>query len=254
MEHSAPPLVSVVVPIHNEGDRIEANLAHIVHHLEDIGTSFEVVAVDDGSSDSTWDAVNRANQAVPGIRLLRHLDNKGKGSCLRDGILASTGTWILLVDADLELPIELSRTFFEIQRATGADIVVGSKRHPNSVVTYPRTRRLLSQIYYWVIALTFNLPVSDTQVGFKLIRGSLGRRIARHALVNRFGGDIELLVSARLAGARMVDAPIALTFGRKGGGRISPRTVVEISKETAGVWFRRYINGHYVRALQDPTR
>lgn len=248
---SAPPFVSVIVPIHNEADRIEGNLAHIVHQLENRGLSFEIIAVDDGSCDSTWDVLNRAKQTLPGVRILRHRKNTGKGACLKDGILESKGTWVILVDADLELPIELMQPFFDIQRATGADIVVGSKRHPDSVVVYPFSRRLLSWVYYRIIALFFDLPVSDTQVGFKLVRGSLARQVASHALVNRFGGDIELLVTARLAGASMVDAPIVLTFGRKGTGRITPSTVVDIARETAGVWFRRYISGHYFRALQE---
>ena len=252
MGFSNPPFVSVIVPVHNEAEQIERNLNHIIRHLESGGISFEVLAIDDGSSDSSWDALTRVKQSVPEIRLLRHLKNTGKGSSIRDGILGSTGTWILLVDADLELPIELSQTFFEIQRATGADIVVGSKRHHDSVVAYPLSRRFLSRVYFWLIVLVFDLPVSDTQVGFKLIRGSLARRIASHALVNRFGGDIELLVTARLAGAKMVDAPIRLTFGRRGGGRITPNTVIEILRETSGVWYRRYITGHYLRALHGP--
>ena len=249
MSFTTPPFLSVVVPVHNEADRIEGNLTHIARYLKKSGLSFEVLAIDDGSSDSSWDALSRAKHEMPDLRLLRHPKNSGKGSSIRDGILGSRGTWVLLVDADLELPIELFQSFLEIQRVTGADIVVGSKRHRDSAVSYPFARRLLSRVYFWVIALAFDLPVSDTQVGFKLIRGSLARRITNHALVNRFGADIELLVTARLTGASMVDAPITLTFGRKGGGRITPRTVIDILKETAGVWYRRYINGHYIRAL-----
>ncbi|MDG6969849.1 MAG: glycosyltransferase family 2 protein [Nitrososphaerota archaeon] len=254
MSSLSTPFVSVVVPIHNEADRIEDNLAHIAHYLRCTGVSFEVLAIDDGSSDSSWEALNRVVQVNSSVRLLRHTRNIGKGFSLRDGILGSKGTWVLLVDADLELPIELLRTFIEVQSATWADVVVGSKKHAGSVVVYPLARRVLSRVYSWVISIAFDLPISDTQVGFKLLRGSLARKIAGYTLVGRNGWDVEMLVAAKLAGAKMTDAPVTLTFGRGGRGRVTPSTVLEILKETAGIWFRRYIDGHYLRALGCPPR
>ncbi len=248
------PEISVVIPVHNEAEALEGNIRRIHDFVGRLGLPFELVAVDDCSSDGSWDVLRRLAESGLSLRVIHHATNLGKGSALRSGLGASEGSWAVLVDADLELPIEMLTSFIDIQHRTSADLVVGSKRHPQSRVVYPLSRRILSRAYNLGVRTFFDLPVSDTQVGFKLIRGPLARQLSRSAVVKRFAIDVELLVQARLLDAQMADAPVMLQYSRAGLGRITLRTVVEIARETAGVWYRRYITGFYSRALESPGR
>jgi len=248
------PLLSVVLPVYNEGANLERNLRHMADYLTQVGSTFEIIAVDDFSTDGSWELLQRLVDSGFPLRTLRHPRNIGKGMALRNGVALSTGEWIVLVDADLELPIEMLSSFRRCQELTGADLVVGSKRHPDSQVHYPFRRRLLSRSYNLALRTLFDLPVSDTQVGFKLIRGDLARRISHSSLVRGFAIDVESLVQARLLQAKMADAPIELTFSRQGAGRVTIRTILQMSRETAGIWYRRYITGFYVHALAESSR
>jgi dolichol-phosphate mannosyltransferase len=247
--HEPGPMLSILMPVHNEADVIAANIDHTVSFLAGLPLSSELVVVDDGSSDGSWRILKGRANGIDRVRLLRHSINIGKGSAIRDAIQESRGEWLVLIDADLELPVELLSKFIDIQKATGADLVVGSKRHPESVVEYPWTRRILSRAYNLLVRSLFQLKVSDTQVGFKLLRGDLARKLGRGTLVKRFAIDVEVLVAAQLLGARVVDAPIRLRYSREGAGRVNVATILEIARETAGIWYRRYVTGYYFGAL-----
>jgi glycosyltransferase involved in cell wall biosynthesis len=247
--NKSTPSLSIVIPVHNEGEVIERNLTHVLRYLATLRVPFEIIAVDDYSTDGSWQIIEKLANAGNSLRIIRHSQNSGKGSALKDGLQVSSGDWVVLIDADLELPIELIPAFRDVQQVTGADMVVGSKRHPESHIEYPLSRRLLSRGYTLAVRTLFDLPVSDTQVGFKLVRGTLARRLSRSSLVKRFAIDVELLVQAKLLKAQMADAPIDLRFSRAGPGRLTVRTILDISRETVGVWYRRYITGFYERAL-----
>ena len=243
------PSLSVVIPVYNEIGKLERNLRHCVAYLSGQSDRFEILAVDDFSTDGSWELLEQLRESGLPIRTSRHPRNLGKGMALRNGLGLSSGEWVVLIDADSELPIEMLSSFRRIQVSTGADLVVGSKRHPHSRIHYPLRRRFLSRGYNLIVRWIFDLPVTDTQVGFKLIRGDLARRLSRSSLVKRFAIDVEFLVQASLLSANLVDAPVELKFSRKGSGRVTVRTVLEISRETAGIWYRRYISGFYARAL-----
>ncbi len=251
--------LSVVVPVFNEKDRVAETIPRISRYLTTAFPDHEIVAVDDGSSDGSAAILERLRGVIPRLRVVRYVPNQGKGVAVRAGFDAATGQWIAVVDADLELPIELLHEFFQIQEQTGADVVVGSKRHPESVVEYPKVREKLSRAYGFGIRLLFGLPIRDTQVGFKLLDRRRVMSIAPRLVARRYAFDVELLVLLDRYGSRIAEAPVRLRFSRVGAGRIRFRTIANMVRETGGIWYRLYVTGGYAvggkrRRVRPPPR
>lgn len=241
--------LSVVIPVYNECQRIESTLRTVSEYLKVHHPEHEIIAVDDGSSDGTGVILQELTTRIGGLRAIRYTPNRGKGAALRRGFEAATGEWVAIVDADLELPIDLLQTFFEVQRSSGARIVVGSKRHPESVIDRPRVRRWLSRGYNLLVTTAFRLPVNDTQVGFKIFHRDTITGVTRCALVKRYAMDVELLIVQHLLGFSMAEAPVRIGTARPGAGRFRVGTILDIFRETVGIWYRLYITGFYHRAL-----
>jgi hypothetical protein len=133
------------------------------------------------------------------------------------------------------------------------DIVVGSKRHPQSHVSYPWFRRLQSLVYQLVIRILFNLNVSDTQTGHKLLRRDVVTDVVPLLAVKRFAFDLELLVVAHKLGYRKIaEAPIELSY--QFDSTVSPRTVLEILWDTAAIFYRLRITRYYDRRRAELAR
>jgi hypothetical protein len=154
------------------------------------------------------------------------------------------------MDADLEIHPRQLLKFMEEMERTGADIVIGSKRHPKSKVDYPMKRRLLSWGYNILIRGLFNLKLTDTQPGFKLFRREVLDKELPKLVVKKWAFDLELLVNADQDGFKIVEAPIELNFNREDGGRIGFGTVRNIFQDTLGIFYRLRIIKYYERQGQ----
>jgi len=245
--------VSVVLPVYNESEEIAESLRHVSSYLASEFPDHEIIAVDDGSTDGSADVLERLTASIPHLKVVRYTPNEGKGMAVRRGAEAASGEWLAVVDSDLELPIEMLHEFFEVQRKTHSHVVVGSKYHPDSVVRYPKVRRRLSRGYGFGIRWLFALPVSDTQVGFKLFDRRSVAAVAPCLVVNRFAFDVELLVLLRDLGVKFGEAPVTLTFSKVGLGRMKLRTILNMAAETIGIFLRLYVTGYYARAVSRPA-
>jgi glycosyltransferase involved in cell wall biosynthesis len=170
----------------------------------------------------------------------------GKGFALRYGVARSRGQIVTFIDGDGDIdPAQIS-AYLQIMRETGADIVVGSKRHPASQVIYPPLRRLYSAVYQLLLRLLFRLEVRDTQVGLKLFRRAVLAAVLPRIVVKRYAFDLELLVVARHLGfSHVVEAPVRI--GRRFSSTINRRAIVSILWETAAIWYRRNVLRYYDR-------
>ena len=244
-------MLSVVLPAYNLGGVIRENLRRCAEYLGG-NIPFELVPVDDGSADATADELRRAAREHPSVHPVFLARNEGKGAALRAGADAARGSHILLLDADLDLlPLPLPR-FFREMRDCGADIVIGSKMHPESEIDYPLRRRIASRVYYGLVKLLVGLPVRDTQTGMKLFRAEALRLAFDRMLAKRFAFDLEVLAIARGAGYRIAEAPVAMHFGEKMGS-LTTRNVRETLNDTLAVFYRLRILRYYARLLPLPT-
>jgi glycosyltransferase involved in cell wall biosynthesis len=182
----------------------------MVRILDRLTVPYEVIVVSDGNTDET--AVRARQVPCPHIRVLGYPENRGKGYALRYGTNAARGELVAFIDGDLDIhPVGIAR-FLDILRLKDVDAVVAAKSHPDSVVNYPRFRRLQSDTFRLIVRLMFGLNVSDTQTGLKLFRRQVLDECLPHVGTDGFAFDLELLVLANDAGFKVVEGPVDLDF------------------------------------------
>ncbi len=205
-------MISLVIPVHNEADVLEGNLNQLVDHMQSFSSSFEVVLVENGSSDSTFRIAENISQSDPRVRALS-LPVKDLGGSLRKGILEANGKYLIWY------PIDLSVNFDYIQKSLEEikdhDIIVGSKEHPLSSVTRSSKRRYLSFVYNSIVNLLFGLGFSDTQC-VKTLNAESVKPIAKKAKSSGIMWEVELLYLAKKANLRLKEVPVSVHDTRKG--------------------------------------
>ena len=242
------PRLSIVVPVYNGGDEIVDNLAVIRRDAggdlppEDV----ELIVVSDGSIDGTTERLIEGQSDVD-MHVLHYDRNFGKGYAVKLGAIEASGTWIALVDADLDLDPSLIPIYLETVQRERLDFAIGSKRHPDSAVIYPRSRRVASWAYQQLNRVLFQLDVRDTQVGLKVFSRDVAEDIVPLLLVKQFAFDLELLAVARAFGYRRVrELPVRLDY-RFTGSEVRSKTVARALWDTAAVFYRLRILRTYQR-------
>lgn len=239
------PELSVVAPAFNQAETIEATLTEILRRLDARGLDFELIVVSDGSHDDTYAAARRVTD--PRVQVLDYDRNLGKGFAVRTGSLAARGEWVAWIDSDLDLDPSRVADFLARAREEDLDVVVGSKRHPDSEVEYPRRRRVYSWLYQRLVRVLFSLDVRDTQVGMKLLRREVLERVLPVVLVKRYAFDLEVLAVSRHFGfGRIVESPITLEYQFTGSG-VGWRAIVHALWDTAAVFYRLRLRRYYDR-------
>jgi len=236
-------MLSIIMPAHNLGPIIAESIKR-VHAVFAGQLPFEIVAIDDGSDDNTQSELERIQSAIPELHSVRINRNTGKGAALRNGFQVSRGSFILFLDADLELPPSQASLFFKIMEDERADVVIGSKRHPNSVLEYPWHRRLVSTCYFALVKLLFGLPIRDTQTGMKLFKRAPLEWAFPRLLVKRFAFDLELLAVIHRKSFRIAESPVELQYRGK-TGCVSYTNVKTIALDTLAVFYRLRILRYY---------
>jgi hypothetical protein len=237
----------VVVPVYNGGDEVVENVGVIRDAVtsELPGEDVEVVVVSDGSIDGTAERLLETRSE--GNRVIHYDRNLGKGYAVKAGALASHGAWVALIDADLDLDPRSIPTYLEAARADRLDFAIGSKRHPESVVQYPRSRRLASWCYQRLNRLLFRLDVRDTQVGLKVFSRRVADDVLPLLLVKRFAFDLELLaVATSLGYGRIRELPVRLDYRFTGSG-VTSLAVLGALWDTAAIFYRLRILRTYER-------
>ncbi|MBL9085704.1 MAG: glycosyltransferase [Planctomycetia bacterium] len=242
------PALSVIVPALDEGPHVRAHLARIVASVARLGRPFEVVLVDDGSADQTGAEARAAAAADPRVRVVAHARNLGKGAALATGCAEARGEVLVFLDADLEISPDEIGPLLARMDAAGAAVAVGSKYAPGAHEHRPWHRALLSRVYLGVTSVLFRLPIRDTQTGLKALRRDVARALVPALRTRRWAWDVELLLLAHRAGARIVAAPVTVDF-RRPGVRIGARGFLDSGLDTLAVFLRDRGLGAYGRAV-----
>ncbi len=161
--------LTVVMPAFNEAERIYRNLIETADQIEKFLDDYRILAVNDGSTDNTKSEIKRAMGRNPKIGMISYTHNRGKGYAVRRGLAAARSEYAAFLDSDLELPPYLLENLLKIAEDDGADVVIGSKMHPESKIEYPFFRKVMSFGYYFYLKLLFGMKIHDTQTGIKLL-------------------------------------------------------------------------------------
>jgi dolichol-phosphate mannosyltransferase len=247
-----PPLLTLILPTYNAGAYVVKNVREIVHTIEALEESFEVLVVCDGSTDNTAAAVRDIED--PRIRTLHYEQNQGKGHAICFGIAHARGRLVGWLDADLD--IDADAIVIGVRKFQGAEIdgVIGSKRHRESEVDYPPLRRLLSWGFQRLTRLLVQVKVRDTQVGAKVFRREMLDVVAPLLLIKRYAFDLELLaVGVEFGFDRIEEIPIRLHY-RFTGTSIDRQAVQRMFLDTLAIAYRIHLRHWYVRQFSAQQR
>jgi O-antigen/teichoic acid export membrane protein/glycosyltransferase involved in cell wall biosynthesis len=237
--------LSLVVPAFNAAAYIQDSIARITTTLDRLERSYEVIVVGDGCTDGTAAAVAAAKH--PHVRLIEYAANQGKGHAVCYGAAHAEGSLIGWLDADLDVsPAVIIDAVNTLQRGD-VDAVIGSKRHPQSQVEYPRIRRVLSGGFQALVRILFRIKVRDTQVGAKVFRGEMLRTVVPLLLIKRYAFDLEVLaVGAEFGFDRIEETAVELDYRFTGTG-INLGAVRRMFLDTLAIAYRIHLRHWYVR-------
>lgn len=197
----------MIIPAYNEEKRIKKTLEKILLYLEKLKYNYEIIVVNDGSTDKTKEVVLSLKNKK--IKILDNPKNKGKGYSVKQGFLAATKQWVLFTDADLSTPIEELETCFRY--GDSAQVIIGSRNLPMSqiVVKQPWLRSTFGKIFPLFVRILLLPHIQDSQCGFKLFHHDVAKAIAEKQQLDGFCFDAEQLFLAKKRGNKIKEVPIS---------------------------------------------
>jgi glycosyltransferase involved in cell wall biosynthesis len=195
------PFLSIVVPLYNEAENIDALLAELEEALRGIPGNGEVILVDDGSRDGSWERLQAASTSRPWLRAIRFLSNRGQTAAMTAGMNAARGELIAFVDADLQNDPREIKTMIEPILAGQADVVCGWRTTRNDPAL---TRTFPSVVANFLIRRLIHVPVHDLGCTLKVFRRAYLQDVALFGEMHRF-----LAAYAYAQGARIQEVPVS---------------------------------------------
>lgn len=240
--------ISLVVPVYKQENTVIKNIQSLDSVLRALPYKYELIVVVDGFLDRTFEKAKKLESKMKNLKVFGYKKNRGKGHAVKLGILKGNGDVIGFIDGGMDIdPIGIS-LFLDIMQFHDADIVIGSKLHPESRVDYPLVRRILSWGYRTIIRILFGLSVRDTQVGIKFFKKKVAKDVFPRILVKAFAFDVEVLAIGFDRGyKRIYEAPVVLNF--KGVSSITAisfwKIVFQMLWDTLAVFYRLRILKFY---------
>jgi dolichyl-phosphate beta-glucosyltransferase len=214
------PLLSVVVPAYNESARLPLALETVGPYLEKSGVDYELILVDDGSSDQTFEQMRAAAEADPRIKAI-HNEHLGKGRAVATGVLATRGELVLISDTDFSTPIEEWVRLRAALDDFGAQVAIGSRAKRGArEIEQPIHRVLMGKSFNLLVQVIALPGLWDTQCGFKLFKGKVAREVFDKLHTDGFAFDVEALMRARRAGYKVAEVPVV--WRHSAPSRIAP--------------------------------
>jgi len=205
------PFLSIIIPAHNEAERLPSTLEKIDRFLAQQAYPAEVLVVENGSSDATLTLAQSYQERMPYLRVLTEAP-RGKGLAVRRGMLAAQGEYRFLCDADLSMPIDQVNRFLPPALA-GVDVAIGSRELPGSVrYDEPGYRHLIGRVFNAMVRGLVLPGIQDSQCGFKCFRGDVADAVFPLQTLVGMSFDAEVLFIARQMGYSMCEVAIDWYF------------------------------------------
>ena len=232
-------MLSIVIPCYNEQERLPRTIEQVERYLDGKGVSYELILVDDGSSDGTRTVMDEAAGRNSFVRLEALPRNRGKGRALAEGVAVAKGSEILVTDADLSTPIdELPKLQAELDK--GAGVAIGSRALPGSrvEVSQPVYRVLMGKAFNLLVQVVLLPGIWDTQCGFKLFRADVAHEAFAELTTDGFGYDPEVLYRAKRRGVKIAEGPVV--WRNSAPTKVSPiKSSLDMFRHVLRIRFRR---------------
>jgi dolichyl-phosphate beta-glucosyltransferase len=203
-------MISIIIAAYNEEHRIGESLLKIRDYLTGTALDYEIIVVDDGSTDHTKQILTHYYSEITDFKIISYQINRGKGYALRQGVLASKGEIVLLTDADLSTPIEELSHMLHLISSGEYDVVIGSRALKTSMIIkkQPWWRQGMGKVFNRFVKLIVLNDFHDTQCGFKIFSGKTARSLFKEARIDRFAYDVEILAMAIRQGFKILEVPV----------------------------------------------
>lgn len=238
--------LSIIIPAYNISDIIQMTIKNFSKILNVIGRSYEIIVVNDGSTDQTLSVLQQTKKNYSNLDIISYEQNKGKGHAVRTGILRSRGDWVMYVDGDLDIVVDelLLKYLDELKNY---DLLIASKEHPSSKLNIQFERRFLSKIFGIIVRLLTGLKIKDTQVGLKIGNGESMRYIFNIMSIDGFAFDVEFLVIASLLKMRIKEMPVQMNLRN----RFIISYIARMFRDTFLVSYRYRIKHYYQKLINE---
>lgn len=201
--------LSFVIPAYNEESYIEDTLGNLETMAKDEQIEYEIVVVDDGSKDNTFNKASQyAKSSGHNVKVIHYPKNAGKGYAVKTGFMQAKGDIVIFIDSDMDIDLNIISSYIEALK--DADIAIATKCHPDSSVKMTFERRIMSRTFNVLFRILVGLNLKDTQVGLKAMRKNAFNNIFPRLAVKRFAFDVELLAVANLYGLKITEMPVKM--------------------------------------------
>ena len=205
------PFLSIIIPAYNEESRLPDTLEQVFHFLGKQSFESDVIVVENGSTDRTFDVAQKFAEQHKSLRVI-HNEERGKGGAVQRGVREASGKYVFICDADLSMPVEEISKFLP-PVLQDFDIAIGSREAPGAVrYDEPYYRHLAGRVFNTLIRWMVLPHLQDTQCGFKCLRADVARDIFPFQTLTGWAFDVELLYIARQHGYRILEIPIDWYF------------------------------------------
>jgi len=205
------PFLSIIIPAHNEAQRLPASLEKIDSFLNEQDYKAEVLVVENGSEDGTLDVARSFQETMPYLRVFEETD-RGKGLAVKRGMLEASGEYRFLCDADLSMPIEQVNRFLPPE-LDSVEVAIGSREIPGANrYDEPGYRHFIGRIFNAMVRLIVLPKLQDTQCGFKCFRGDVAELVFPMQSLDGMSFDAEVLFIARENGYKIQEVAIDWYF------------------------------------------
>lgn len=202
-------MISVIIPCYNSAAYIGEHVVQLSTFLKALGESFEIVVVDDGSSDETVSILKKCAEQDSQIRVVAFPANRGKGAAVKAGMLQARGDSVLFTDADLPYDLMGIPAFLEALRS-GSAVVLGARVDVGTVRGQRIHRTHLSHVFAWLANSVLKEYVPDTQAGFKGFTREAVSEIFPNVTTKGFAFDVDVIALAQARGLQITSVPVTL--------------------------------------------
>ncbi|MBU2595374.1 glycosyltransferase family 2 protein [Patescibacteria group bacterium] len=240
---SNKPYLSVILPAYDEEARIIPSLIKRHEYLEKQNYSYEVLIVNDGSTDKTKELVLEKIKDWPHFQLIDNKINKGKGAVVKQGMLSAQGKWRLFMDVDESVTInEIERLWPYTQ---DFEIIIGSRYTKGGKVTkkQPLIRRIISRGGNLLIQILIAWGIKDTQCGFKMFAEHAAKEIFSLQTMERWSFDMELIAIAKKHGYNIKEVPVV--WQEQAGSKLgAAKAAIRSLRDVFIIWYNK-VTGKY---------